>query len=128
MPHTSVDIEPALELRDLVRAILAGDLLSARQWVSDAHRQRISWEMVGRPSGLDDREMTVAAGLAELLAARDGAPPPPWTLSIGAQREPLFLDPGLQEMPRTLAHAMTDGPEPLRRRNLFASPDFLDVR
>ena len=53
---------------------------------------------------------------------------PAWTLSIGAQREPLFLDPGLQEMPRTLAHAMTDGPEPLRRRNLFASPDFLDVR
>jgi hypothetical protein len=117
-----------LELPDLVRAILCGDLLAARQWVADANRQRISWERVGRPSGLDEREMTVAAGITELLAVRAGALPPAWTLSIGAQREPLFLDPGLQEMPRTLAHALTDGPEPLRRRNLFASPDFLDVR
>jgi len=117
-----------MELRDLVRAILSGDLLAARQWVADAHRQRISWEAVGRPSGLDAREMAVAAGIAELLAGRAGAPPPPWTHSIGAQREPLFLDPGLQDMPRTLAHALSDGPEVLRKRNLFASPDFLDVR
>jgi hypothetical protein len=117
-----------MDLRDLVRAILSGDLLAARQWVADAHRERISWERVGRPTGLDEREMTVAAGIAELLAARDGEPAPAWTLSIGAQGEPLFLDPGLQDMPRTLAHAMTDGPEPLRRRNMFASPDFLDVR
>jgi hypothetical protein len=117
-----------MELRDLVRAILSGDLLAARQWVADAYRARIQWERVVRPSGLDDREMTVAAAIVELLAARAGMASPPWTLSIGAQREPLFLDPGIQEMPRTLARAMTDGPEPLRRRNLFASPDFLDVR
>jgi hypothetical protein len=117
-----------MELRDLVRAILSGDLLAARQWVADARRARIRWEHVVRPSGLDDREMTVAAGIVELLAARSGTVAPPWTLAIGAQREPLFLDPGLQDMPRTLARAMTDGPEPLRRRNLFASPDFLDVR
>jgi hypothetical protein len=117
-----------MELRDLVRAILSGDLLAARQWVADAQRAPISWERVSRPSGLDDREMTVGADIAELLAARAGTAPPAWTLSIGALRESLFLDPGLQEMPRTLAQAMTDGPEPLRRRNLFASPDFLDVR
>jgi hypothetical protein len=117
-----------MELCDLVRAILSGDLLAARQWVADAHRVRIRWERVVRPSGLDAREMTVAAGIVELLAARAGATAPSWTLSIGAQREPIFLDPGIQEMPRTLARAMTDGPEPLRRRNLFASPDFLEVR
>lgn len=110
-----------MELHDLVHAILAGDLLAARQWVADANRAKIRWERIGMPSGLDEREMTVAAGLAELLAARAGAQPPPWTLSVGPQREPLFLDRGLEDMPRTLAHAMSDGPEPLRRRNLFAS-------
>jgi Nucleotidyltransferase of unknown function (DUF6036) len=119
---------PFMELRDLVRAILSGDLLAARQWVADARRARISWETVGQPTGLNDREMTVAAGLAEVLAERTGVAPPSWALSVGGQREPLFLDPGLQDMPRTLAHAMANGPEPLRRRNLFASPDFLDVR
>jgi hypothetical protein len=117
-----------MDLRDLVRAILAGDLLAARQWVADAHRARISWETLPKPTGLDEREITVAAGLAELLAARAGAAPPPWAATIGANHEPVFLDPGLQDMPRTLAHAKAEGPEPFRRRNLIASADFLTIR
>jgi hypothetical protein len=117
-----------MELSELVRMILSGDLLAARQWVADANRAKIRWDRIGMPSGLDEREMTVAAALTELLAARAGAEPPAWTLSVGPQKEPLFLDRGLENMPRTLAQAMSDGPEPLRRRNLFASPDFLEVR
>lgn len=117
-----------MELGDLVHAILSGDLLTARQWVADAHRARIHWNIISKPSGLDERGMAVAAGLAEMLAVRAGHAPPQWALSVEPEREPLFLDPGLQDMPRTLAHALTDGPEPLRRRNLFASPDFLEVR
>jgi hypothetical protein len=117
-----------MDLCELVRAILSGDLLSARQWVADAQRAGVRWERVGKPAGLDEREMTVAAGLAELLAARAGATPPAWAGSIGSSDEPLFLDPGLQDMPRTLAHAKAEGPEPFRRRNLIASPDFLSIR
>jgi hypothetical protein len=117
-----------MDLRELVRAILSGDLLTARQWVADAERAGVLWEKFGKPTGLDEREMTVAAGLAELLATRAGAAPPPWTASVGSTDEPLFLDPGLQDMPRTLAHAKAEGPEPFRRRNLIASPDFLSVR
>jgi hypothetical protein len=117
-----------MDLRELVRAILAGDLLTARQWVADAQRASVRWETLGKPSGLDEREMTVAAGVAELLATRAGAAPPSWTASVGSNDEPLFLDPGLQDMPRTLAHAKAEGPEPFRRRNLIASPDFLSVR
>jgi len=117
-----------MDLRELVRAILSGDLLSARQWVADAQRAAVQWENFAQPAGLDEREMTVAAGLAELLATRAGAIPPSWTLSVGASDELLFLDPGLQDMPRTLAHAKAEGPEPFRRRNLIASPDFLSIR
>jgi hypothetical protein len=117
-----------MDLRELVRAILSGDLLTARQWVADAQRAGMQWEKLRQPLGLDVREMTVAAGVAELLATRAGAAPPPWTASIGSSDEPLFLDPGLQDMPRTLAHAKAEGPEPFRRRNLIASPDFLTVR
>jgi len=117
-----------MDLHDLVKAILAGDLLTARQWVADAQRAGMRWGNLQRPSGLDKREMTVAAGVAELLATRAGAAPPSWTASIGSNEEPLFLDPGLQDMPRTLAHAKSEGPEPFRRRNLIASPDFLSIR
>ena len=97
-----------MDLRDLVRAILSGDLLTARQWVADAQRANVRWEKLGRPPGLNEREMTVAAGLAELLATRAGARPPAWTAAIGSSDELVFLDPGLQDMPRTLAHAKAE--------------------
>ena len=116
-----------MDVLDLVHAILAGDLLTARQCVADAQRMNVQWEQVDQPQGLSDREMSVAAGVVELLASRSGSVPPPWTKTIGAVREPLVLDPGLDEMPRSFAHAKTAGPEPLRRRNLIALPDFLDV-
>ena len=116
-----------MDIHELVRAILAGDLLAARQSVADAQRAQVNWPDVERPTGLSDREMSVAAGIVELLASRAGATPPPWTNAIGSVPEPLVLDPGLEEMPRSFARAKATGPTPLRRRNLIALPDFLDV-
>lgn len=116
-----------MELRDLVRAILQGDLLAARQWVADAYRSRLRWDLCERPKDMDERELVVAAGLAELLAQRAGAQPPLWTRSVGACTEPLLLDPGIERMPRTLARARSHGPESLRKRNLVALPEFLDI-
>jgi hypothetical protein len=116
-----------MELHELVGAILAGDMLTARQWVADARRQRVNWHTVPCPKELNGREMTVAAGVVELLANRAGEKPPTWTETVGAEREPVVLDPGLDEMPRSFAHAKAAGPEPLRKRNLLALPDFLDV-
>jgi hypothetical protein len=116
-----------MELPELVRAVLAGDLIAARQWVADSYRENLQWEQVDRPSELNDREMSVAAGMAELLALRRGATPPAWTITVGSLGEPIVLDPGLEDMPRSFAHAKIAGPEPLRKRNLLALPDFLDV-
>lgn len=116
-----------MDIRELVDAVLAGDLLTARQWVADAQRARLVWESVQLPRGLRDRELTVAAGLVELLASREGAQPPSWTRSVGAVHELLILDPGLEDMPRTFARAKLTAPAPLRQRNLIALPDFLDV-
>lgn len=116
-----------MELRDLVDAILAGDLLTARQCVADARREQMNWESVECPTDLRGREMTVAAGVVELLAGRAGERPPLWTRAVGAEREAVVLDPGLEQMPRSFAQAKALGPEPLRKRNLIALPDFLDV-
>lgn len=116
-----------MKLPDLVRAVLAGDLIAARQWVADAQRTGFQWEHVNRPEDLNDREMAVAAGIAELLAERQGATPPTWTHTVGWSNEPVILDPGLEQMPRSFAHAKNEGPEALRKRNLVALPNFLDV-
>ena len=117
-----------MDIRDLVHALLSGDLLAARQWVSDARRSAFVWETLHMPAGLSDLEMSVAAGVAELLAGRSGSHAPSWTAAVGGQPQPVFLDPGIETMPRTLARAKRDAPEALRKRNLFATADFLDVR
>lgn len=116
-----------MELRELVEAILTGDLLTARQWVADAQRNRMQWQSLPYPRDFSSRELTVAAAIAELLARRAGVEPPQWTGNVGAEPTPLLLDPGLDQMPRSYALAQSAGPEPLRKRNLVALPDFLDV-
>jgi hypothetical protein len=116
-----------MELRILIDAILAGDLLTARQWVADARREHLKWGTLPYPGELAGRQMTVAAGVVELFARRAGEAPPAWTQNVGPELEPVVLDPGLERMPRSFARAKASGPEPLRKRNLLALPDFLDV-
>ena len=116
-----------MDVRDLVRSILDGDLLAAREWVSEAHRVSLVWTDVAQPAGMSEREMSVAAAILELLSARSGVELPPWTETVGALHELFVLDPGLEKMPRSFARAKSDGPEPLRKRNIVALPDFLDV-
>ena len=116
-----------MDVSELVRSILDGDLLTARQWVDDARRVQLVWDEIPEPQAMNEQELAVAAALVELLAGRSGCEPPSWTARIGAVQDPMVLDPGLEAMPRSFARAKQLGPAPLRRRNLIASPDFLDV-
>src|SRR5437016_5556603 len=106
-----------MELEHLVHAIIRGDLIEARQWIAEARRSPLQWDRIDYPRALSKRELVVAAALAELLAQRDGANAPSWTASVGGTNEPFLLDPGLEEMPRSLARAKDSAPEPLRKRN-----------
>jgi hypothetical protein len=71
-----------MDLHDLVNAIVAGDLLSARQCVADAERENLRWEHLEAPHGLDDLRLAIAAGVVELLASRRGVSPPSWTATV----------------------------------------------
>src|SRR6266498_1794299 len=81
-----------MDLRNLVNAMLGGDLLSARQWVADAQREKVTWERLECPRDFDGHELIVAAALVELLAGRAGENAPTWTHAVGAEREPVVLD------------------------------------
>lgn len=80
---------------------------------------------IGRPEHVNEIELGVAAGLLELLAERSGQSPPPWTSSIPANVEPLFLVCHAAKMPRLRQMCETESPPVLHRRNLFAPPNFL---
>ncbi len=117
-----------MELNDLVRALTHGDLLAARQWAADAKRAQLDWSQLPFPANLCARELTVAAAITELLAERAGSAAPEWTGRVGGCTESVLLDPGLGEMPRTLANVRLHGPPALLKRNLIAGAEFLDVR
>ena len=101
-----------MDLHDLVHALLAGDLLTARQWVADSQRTDVRWQYIDRPVDLNDVEISVAAAVVELFASRAGQTAPAWTTAVGAVRELL---------------ARATGPEALLKRNIVALPDFLAV-
>lgn len=116
-----------MELRELVRALLEYDTLTARQWVADFRRAGTRWSEVPRPDGLAPEEFAVAAGVAEMLAGRSSQPAPAWTEAVPASPRKIFLVRAARTMPRLRRACEETGPEPLRRRQLFAPPDFLSV-
>ena len=116
-----------MDLRELVTALLGFDTLSARQWLADALRARLVWAEVPAAAGLDATESAVAAGVVELLASRAGQPAPAWAAAVPSAPAKLFLVRSAATMPRLRALCETEGPEPLRRRGLFAPPDFLTL-
>jgi len=116
-----------MDLRELVDAVLCGDLLRARQWVADAKRENVQWEAIAFPQEMDPRSLAVSAALLELFASREGGNPPSWTTDVGALDDVVVLDPGLETMRRSFAYAKEHGPVSLLKRNLIALPDFLNV-
>ena len=116
-----------MNLRDLVRALLSFNALAARQWVADSLREGIVWASIPAPTDLDPVGLGVAAGVAELLAARAGQAPPPWASAVEAIPTPVCLVKAARTMPRLRQLCEQEGPEPLRRRGILAPPEFLTV-
>lgn len=116
-----------MHLEDLVRALLNFEALAVRQWLADAQRSGFVWTEVPPPLGLDATELATAAGVAELLAARMGQPPPVWAASVPPAPEELYLVRSASSMPRLRSLCEREGPEPLRRRGLLAPPEFLSI-
>jgi len=117
-----------MKLEELVRAVLDNQLVEARQWIADAQRTGVRFDALPAPAVQSNQERVLAAGLVELLAFRGEQMPPAWASEVGSLPEPFFVGKRLKEMPRSAEDAMVNGPEPLRRRNIYASPNFLTIR
>lgn len=116
-----------MDLRDLVAALLRHDALTARQWVADASRQAMDWTRVSRPVAWDQLDLAVAAGVEELLASRANRTPPAWTRAVGRAPVPVYLVRAADTMPRLRRSCETEGPQPLRSRQIYAPPEFLTM-
>jgi hypothetical protein len=116
-----------MDLRDLVKALLAFDALRARQWVSDAIERRLRWADFERPERLSAVELALAAGVVEMLARRAGEEPPGWAREVRRSPGKVFLVRAADSMPRLRRLCEEEGPPELRRKGFFAPPEFLTV-
>jgi len=73
----------------------------------------------------DTPTLVVAAALLELFALRTQQPAPAWTRQVGPMEQPRYLLKAATHMRRLRDLCRDAAPEPLRRRHLYAPPDYL---
>ncbi len=116
-----------ITIRELAEALLARDDFRLRLLTQGWLRQSPRFSMVTAPETDDPRILVAAAALVELLAGRFNQPPPTWTTSSGSLGEPFFALPWAERPGFTRDLCLNESPEPLKRRNIFAPPNFLEM-
>lgn len=115
-----------VNLDDLAVAARDGDTLRLRSLTQDWLRENTDISRCPPPGTVDDTLRAISAGLVELLAERRREPPPSWTERVTAARRPVYLVKSAATLRRMRQLCETESPLPLRRRNVFAPPTFLE--
>ena len=113
-------------LEQLAEAALQRDSLRLRSLVQDMTRAKTDWSTRPRPKAKDARLLAIAASLAELMATRQNQTPPAWPKEVGALKEPFYLLRSAETMKRLRVLCETQAPERMRKRHLYAPPNFLE--
>ena len=121
MRATGVTIERIAEVA------LEGESRLLRGMVMALLRENPDLSEISRPRTEDKRILATAASLLELFAERRGQSPPAWTEDIAPLPEPLYLVEGIGPATTKQIRRLADSgsPEPLRKRNLFATHNYL---
>lgn len=80
---------------------------------------------VQKPDTDNQRVLAVAAGLLELFALRSHQEPPSWTSEIGPIDKPFFIRSSAVTSKYLRDLCLKESPEPLRKRNIYATSNFL---
>jgi hypothetical protein len=112
-------------LEQIAAQILANHPLEVRSLTQDYLRRGAPLRLERAPTSEDPRICAVAAGIAELIAARTTQQAPAWTSQIGKLPAPLYLVEAATKSPKMRARVEQESPEPLRKRNVFAPSGYL---
>ena len=116
MPTLEQLAEAALNRDNLLLRSLAQDWLRDNPRLSEVPELRVR----------DPRILSAAASMVELFAQRQRQDPPAWVKDVGPLSEPVFLLQSAAKMKRLRELCETQAPEPLRKRRLYAPPNFLE--
>ena len=80
-----------------------------------------------QPQTTDENLLALSAAFLELLCERAQQHAPAWTAKIGAAQHPIFLVEAANRMPRLRTLCEQGAPEPLRKRQIYAPPNYLTL-
>ena len=115
----------ATNLKKVAQYALFSDDFKLGLLVEDFLRSNPILTNVSRPDTADERTLAVAASLIELFAIRLNQKPPKWTVEIGALEHEFFIQSDTETSHWLRELCLVESPEPLRRRNIFATKNFL---
>lgn len=115
-----------VRLEALAEAALAGESLRLRSLVQDFLREAPRLADIPKPEVGDPQQLALLAALLELFAHRRRQAAPAWTAEVGPAPEPVYLLQAAATMPRLRRLCEVESPEPLRRRRLYAPPNYLE--
>ncbi len=120
-----------MRLEDLVRFILSENDLAARQWIKDFKRtekfNNINSFEYPEEFDKDEISLCVAAGIIEMLAERFNQKPPEWTFNVKECSNEIVLCKYINKSEKLKTLCKLKGPESLKKRNILAYPDYLNV-
>jgi hypothetical protein len=115
-----------VQIEDLAEAALQGDSLLLRSLVQDFFQESPCLSKIEKPDSTSPQLLATAAALLELFADRMHQPAPMWTKQIGPSPEPVYLLKSAATMKRLRQLCETAAPESLRKRRLYAPPNYLE--
>jgi hypothetical protein len=114
-------------LEQIAAQILAKNPLEARSLMQDYLRLGAPLWSERAPDSDDPKICAVTAAIAELIATRTMQQAPAWVNQIGRLPTPVHLVEAAAKSPKMRARIEQESPEPLRKRNVFAPPDYLEI-
>lgn len=114
-------------LEQIAAQILAKNPLEVRSLMQDYLRRGMPLRLEHAPTSDDPRVCAVTAALAELIAERTTQQAPAWADQIGKLPTPVYLVEAASKSPKMRARVERESPEPLRKRNVFAPPNYLEM-
>lgn len=120
-------IHPAIPIKQIAAMLLARDDFHLRLSVQAWLRAQPHFAATPPPETDDRRILAAAAAVVELLAQRAHQEPPAWTAAVGALPEPFFAVAWAERPGFTRDLCLSESPEPFKRRNIFAPPNFLEM-
>ena len=109
----------------IAQAALKRESLRLRELVLELLRVHSDLSLIVPLENASAQERAVLAEILELLALRRGLVAPSWTVKA-SNLEPFFLLAAAEVMPRLRELCESESSEPLRKRHLYAPPNFLE--